>query len=60
MSRPIRDRSKDEGSSPLLDVPCPSCNAEVGAYCKKENGKRQVIAHKIRTRAFLAAGYTFR
>jgi hypothetical protein len=60
VSRPALDRSKFEGSSPLLLVPCPSCNAKVGAYCKKGNGERQVIAHKVRTRAFLAAGYTFR
>jgi hypothetical protein len=58
--RPNRDRSGDEGSSPLLDVDCPQCKAVVGKCCKKTNGARQIIAHKARSRAFVAAGYTIR
>lgn len=49
-----------EGSSPLLKVACPRCKAGVGRYCKKNDGSRQVIAHKVRTTAFLAAGFTFK
>lgn len=49
-----------EGSSPLLCVACPQCRAEIGRYCKKDDGSRQVIAHKKRTAAYLAAGHTFR
>jgi hypothetical protein len=49
-----------EGTSPLLAVACPVCKAAPGKYCKKDDGSRQVIAHKRRSAAFLAAGHTFR
>lgn len=46
--------NKSEGSSPLLAVVCPTCKANIGRYCTKPNGERQVIAHKTRTASYLA------
>lgn len=39
---------RSEGGSPALGIPCPKCLVEAGSYCRKENGAKQIIAHKVR------------
>lgn len=45
---PIQNLFEPEGSSPALKYPCPVCKVPVGIYCKRDDGSRQIIAHKRR------------
>lgn len=41
---------------PALEVPCPSCPAGVGVWCKRPSGHKAASLHSERDRAAMKAG----
>lgn len=41
---------------PSLEVPCPTCKARVGAWCRRPSGHKAMDLHADRERAAMAAG----